>query len=329
MTSRITGTFVYDTRQPAANGIDTLSGTQISASVALAGLGGDVRTYQPNISYTQFIPVRKKKSKNPEVFAFRLQAGTIGSYATTNKIRNANSISFVGGVPIYERYYLGSENDIRGYDNRSLGPIAPFDTYVTTRNVIAATNAAGTPIPIAGFPTGSPIPAEIAALGLLTGPDGPNPALFSRNYRFIGGDTQLLGNFEYRIPLFGPATLAAFADVGSVFNLRKSGTQRINSEFLDDDRFLGAGRITALALINTPQLESRFGSLLYFNNRLLTRQEFYSLFCQGNTPGCPVSIPPGIDQFYLRGEAQQNSLLRVTTHPLISSATSGQRSDSN
>lgn len=311
LTSRITGTFVYDTRQPAANGIDTLSGTSISASIAFAGLGGDVRTYQPNISYTQFIPIRKKKSKSPEVFAFRIQLGTIGSYATTEKIRNANSISFVGGVPVYERYYLGSENDVRGYETRSLGPIAPFDTYVTTRNVIAATNASGTPIPIAGFPANSPIPAEIAALGLLTGPDGANPALFSRNFRFIGGDTQLLGNFEYRIPLFGPATLAAFADIGSVFNLRKSGTQTISSEFLNDDVFLGAGRITALALINTPQLEGRFGSLLYFNNRLITRQEFFSLFCQGNTPGCPVSIPPGIDQFYLRGEAQQNSLLRV------------------
>jgi outer membrane protein insertion porin family len=80
---------------------------------------------------------------------------------------------------------------------------------------------------------------------------------------------------------------------------------------LDDDRFLGPGRVTALALINTPALESRFGSLLYYNNRLLTKQEFFSVFCQGNTLGCPVALPPGLDQFFLRGEAQQNSLLRV------------------
>ncbi len=311
LTSRVTGSFVYDTRQPAANGIDTVSGRQLSVSVALAGLGGDVRTYQPNISYTEFRPIRKKRSRNPEVFAFRIQAGTIGTFALTDTIRNANSISFVGGIPIFERYFLGSENDVRGYDSRAVGPIAPFDTYVTTRNVIAATNSFGTPNPITGFPANSPIPGEIAALGLLTGPDGANPALFSRNFRFIGGDTQLLGNFEYRIPLFGPATLAAFADIGSVFNLRKSGTQRINSEFLDDDRFLGAGRVTALALINTPVLEGRFGSLLYFNNQLITRQEFFRLFCQGNTIGCPVPLPPGIDQFFLRGEAQQNTLLRV------------------
>ncbi|MGQ0540509.1 MAG: outer membrane protein assembly factor BamA [Blastocatellia bacterium] len=311
LTSRVTGTFVYDTRRPAANGIDTVGGSQLTAAFAFAGLGGDVRTYQPNISYTRFIPFRNKKTKNPDVIAFRIQAGTIGTFALTDSVRNANSIAFIGGIPAFERYFLGSENDIRGYNSRSIGPIAPFDTYVTTRNVVAATNSFGTAVPITGFPTGSPIPGEIAALGVLTGASGANPALFSRNFRFIGGDTQLLGNFEYRIPLFGPATLAAFADIGSVFNLRKSGTQTINSEFLQDDTFLGAGRVTALALINTPVLESSFGSLLFFRNRLLTKTDFINEFCRGNRFGCPTSLSPEVQQFFLRGEAQQNTLLRV------------------
>ena len=113
--------------------------------------------------YSKFIPVRKKNTKTPDVFAFRIMAGTIGAFAITEAIRNANSIAFIGGVPAYERYFLGSENDLRGYESRSIGPIAPFDTYVTTRNVVAATNAAGTPVPIAGFPVNSPIPAEIAS----------------------------------------------------------------------------------------------------------------------------------------------------------------------
>jgi outer membrane protein insertion porin family len=278
-------------------------------AVGLAGLGGDVRTYQPNISFSSFIPVRNKRSRNPHVLAFRIQAGTIGSFATTDTIRNANSIAFVGGVPIYERYFLGSENDIRGYNSRAIGPIAPFDTYVTTRNVVVATNAAGTPNEATGFPP--TIEAQLAAIGTLTGPDGANPALFSRNFRFIGGDTQLLGNFEYRIPLFGPATLAAFADIGSVFNLRKSGTQRIDSEFLEDDRFLGAGRITALGLINTPVLESSFGSLLYYRGRVMTKTDFVNEFCRGNRFGCPTALSPEVQQLFLRGEAQQNSLLRV------------------
>lgn len=311
ITSRMTGSFVYDTRQPAANGIDTNSGTQFSLSMALAGLGGDVRTYQPNISFTHFMPVRRKRSKSPEVFAFRIQAGTIGTYAMTDKIRNANSIAFIGGIPVYERYYLGSENDIRGYNSRAIGPIAPFDTYVTARNIQVSTTSFGDVVPISGFPVGSQIPAQIAALGNLTGPDGANPALFSRNYRFIGGDTQILGNFEYRIPIFGPATLAAFADIGSVFNLQKSGTQRIDSEFLEDDRFLGASRLTALSLINTPVLESSYGSILYYRGRVMTKTDFINEFCRGNRFGCPTSLSPEVQQFYLRGEAQQNSLLRV------------------
>jgi outer membrane protein insertion porin family len=309
ITSRITGSFVYDTRQPSANGIDTVNGTQLAFSFGLAGLGGDVRTYQPNVTFSKFIPVRRRSGGDPEVFAFRVQAGTIGAFALTDTVRNANSIAFIGGVPAYERYFLGSENDIRGYNSRSLSPISPFDTYVTSQNLVATTNAIGTPTAATGLPAERL--AEIAQLGVLTGPEGSNPGLYARNYRFIGGDTQLLGNFEYRIPLFGPATLAVFADVGSVFNLRKSGTQRVDTEFFPDATLIGAGRLTALALINAPTLESSFGSLLYYRGRILTRTDFVNEFCRGNRFGCPVSLSPEVQQIYLRGDVQQNSLLRV------------------
>lgn len=309
MTSRITGSFVYDTRQPAKNGIDTLRGSQLAFSLAFAGLGGDVRTYQPSASYTKFIPIRRKKSDNAEVLAFRVQAGTIGAWSQTDKVRNANSISFIGGVPAYERYFLGSENDIRGYDSRAIGPVAPFDTYVTTRNVTLALNPTGTPD--TGHNLDNRTRDEIISIGQLTGPSGVNPALFSRNFRFIGGDTQLLANVEYRIPIFGPATLAIFGDVGSVFNLNRTGTQTINSEFLNDDVFLGAGRMTALGLINTPVLESSFGSILFYRGRVMTVTDYVTEFCRGNRFGCPTALSPQIQQFFLRGEAQQNSQLRV------------------
>ena len=309
ITSQITATFVYDTRQPAANGIDTLSGKSISASMAFAGLGGDVRTYQPTIQYSQFIPVRNKKSKNPHVFAFRIQAGTIGAWSVTDKIQNANSIAYIGGVPAYSRYFLGSENDIRGYEGRSISPVAPFDTYVTSRNVVVAINASGTADQNHGLDPRDR--DEIKTIGEVTGASGSNPALFSKNYRFIGGDTQLLGNFEYRIPLFGPAGMAFFADIGSVFNLRKSGTQTINSEFLPDDTFLGPGRLTALGLINTPVLESSFGSILYYRGRVMTKTDYINEFCRGNRYGCPTSLSPQVQALYLRGDVQQNSLLKV------------------
>ena len=302
ITSRITPSFVYDYR-PRNNGIDTIEGKQLTASFAFSGLGGDVRTYQPSVSYSQFIPLRRKKSTNPEVFAFRLLAGTIGSFATSEKVRNSNSLNFIAGIPRYERYFMGSEQDIRGYESRALSPIAPFDGFVTTRNVVAATNVSGTPVPIAGL-------SELAQLGAFTGVDGANSAQVSRNFQFIGGDTQILGNFEYRIPIFGPANLALFADVGSVFNLHKAETQVINSNFLADDTFVGAGTLTALALRNNPNLESRLGSLLLFNNRLLTTDEFRRNFCQTGF-GCPVSPPQNVQQVFLRGEAQTNTVLRV------------------
>ena len=315
LTSRVTGSFVYDTRRPSSNGIDTISGSQLSMSVALSGLGGDVRTYQPNITYSRFMPIRRKRSKNPEVFAFRLQGGTIGSFATTEKIRNANSIAFVGGVPVYERYYLGSENDIRGYSSRSIGPIAPFDSYITARNTTVSSTISGASTPPLDMTARTR--DEIAQLGLLTGPDGPNAALFSRNFRFIGGDTQLLGNFEYRIPLFGPATLAVFADIGSVFNLRKSGTQRINSEFLPDDTFIGAGRLSQLVLNNNPEIDAQLSSfipgLLYFEpgDRILSANAFRDR-CNALGGLCPfVRLPDGVTPVFIRGEVQQNSLLRV------------------
>ncbi len=309
ITSQITGSFVYDTRQPARNGIDTVGGKQLSISLGFAGLGGAVRTYQPSVSYLQFIPVRNKKSKTPDILAFRLQAGTIQSWSLTSKIRNANSIGFIGGVPAYSRYFLGSENDIRGYDSRSIGPVAPFDTYITSRNVVVATNASGTADTNTGLDTRTR--NELISIGQLTGISGANPALFSRNYRFIGGDTELLGNLEYRLPIFGPATMAIFADVGSVFNLRKAGSQVINSEFLPDDTFIGASRLSALGLINTPVLESSFGSILYYRGRVMTKTDYINEFCRGNRFGCPTSLSPQVQQLYLRGEVQENSILRV------------------
>ncbi|MBA2495246.1 MAG: outer membrane protein assembly factor BamA, partial [Acidobacteria bacterium] len=309
ITSRITPTFVYDSREPSANGIDTLRGKQLTASFALAGLGGDVRTYQPTISYTQFIPVRRKKSRNAEVFGFRLLAGTIGSYATTDKIRNANSLAFIGGVPYYERYRLGSEYDIRGYDRRSIGPLTPLDRFITSRNVIVASNINGTPTPISGL--NSDLVNELAQVGTFTGASGANSAFISTTYQIIPGDTQLLGNFEYRIPIFGPVSLAAFADVGTAFNLRKTGSENINSNFLSDDLLIGAGTLNQIFLRNNPRLEGSFGFPVLFNDHVLTTDEFIRNFCRGNRFGCPVSLPQGLQAFNLRGEAQDNRVLRV------------------
>ena len=53
ITSRVTGTFSYDTRNGS---IDPTQGKELSVSLAIAGLGGDVRSYGPTLSYSQFFP---------------------------------------------------------------------------------------------------------------------------------------------------------------------------------------------------------------------------------------------------------------------------------
>jgi outer membrane protein insertion porin family len=313
-TSRVTPSFVYDSRQPAPNGIDTLKGMQLALQLAFSGLGGDVRTYQPSLSWTQFIPIRKKKSKNAEIFGFRILAGTIGSFATSSKIRASNSLAFVDGVPIFERYFLGSEQDIRGYDVRSISPVVPVNTYVTSRNVVAALNQVGTPVPVPGLNTRDA--AELAAFGTFTGFSGNNPALISRSFQYTGGDTQLLGNFEYRIPIFGPASMAFFADIGSVFNIRKGSVQEINSNFLPDQPFLGQfNDLTLTFLRNNLQYQPANpfvgGLILGREPRPLTREEFNGLLQAGADIDPRTGLPRGLQAVFLRGDAQTNARIEV------------------
>ncbi len=319
ITSRVTGSFVYDTRNAS---IDPTRGRSISASIGLAGLFGDVRTYEPTLEYTQFYPIRNKKSEYPQVFGFRILLGTVGSFATTEKIKNANSLAFVAGVPIYERFFLGDEFTIRGYNVRSISPVTPLDNFISSRNVVVAANAAGTPVTVPG------LPSNLAAIGTFTGAAGSNVAALPRVYTATGGDTQFLGNFEYRIPILGRTVQwAFFADVGNAFNLRSKTPQTFSTQFLGDDTFLGtlgfircpralggvaAVSLTTLAACNNftnLALSPNFGFVAR-DNRLITRAEYDTALRVG--PVDPLTgLPPGMQQVFMRGEAQRNTVVRL------------------
>ena len=319
LTSRATASFVYDSRN--AN-IDPTAGRSLSIALALAGLGGDVRTYEPTLEFTQFYPIRRKRSENPEVFGFRILAGTVGSFATTPTIRNANSLAFVDGVPIYERFFLGDEFTIRGYNVRSISPITPLDNFVGSRNVVLATNPTGTP-EVSPF-----VNQSLSSIGVFTGTTGSNVAQLARAFTATGADTEVLGNFEYRIPIFGRTVSAAlFADIGSAFNLRSKQDQSFSSEFLQDQPFLAT-----VGVIACPRLPGGFaavtlttlaacgnfnnlalspnGGLIARDNRLITRAEFDEALRLGPTDPL-TGLPFGLQQVFLRGEAQTTTVARL------------------
>ena len=205
------------------------------------------------------------------------------------------------------------------YNVRSISPVTPLDTFVTSKNVVIATNPSGTPSPVPGLPT------NLTAIGTFTGSSGANSVSLPRVYTATGADTEVLGNFEYRIPLIGRAVSAAlFVDVGSAFNLRSKGQQTYSSEFLADQPFL-----STIGFITCPRLPSGFasvslttlaacknfsnlalspaGGLVARDNRLITgfgRQD-----TQFTNP--LTLLPFGLQQVFLRGDAQTNTVVRL------------------
>jgi outer membrane protein insertion porin family len=147
-------------------------GTSFSFSTAISGgiFGGDFSMIRPMADYRHFFPDRWL-SGGRNVFAINLQGMYIQSYANSS-------------VPFFDRFYIGGENTIRGFDIRSISPLAISSTPLFDRN-------------------GNPI------IDLKTG----LPAVAS-SITSVGGDTVGILNFEYRIPIAGPLSMAAFYDMG-------------------------------------------------------------------------------------------------------------------
>ena len=183
VTSALTPTFSSSTVNSQFN---ATRGTGITLAAQIAGLGGTVRTIRPTFQYKHFIPVQKGRNS----LGFNFQASYLTGY---------------DGVvaPPFERSYMGGDYDIRGFDIRSISPVA----YLPNKGAITLQNPDGTAVPR----------------------DPSNPSL--GNYTvpipisqivFPGGDTSLVTQFEYHITIAGPVVLAPFVDTGVDPVLRQS-----------------------------------------------------------------------------------------------------------
>ncbi|WP_251106420.1 outer membrane protein assembly factor BamA [Alloacidobacterium dinghuense] len=162
------------------------TGSSFSSAFQLAGLWGNVRYFQPVIEYKQFRPVKW--------FHFNNEGRNIVGYRV-----QANYIHGISGdvAPPFNRFYAGGEADLRGFDIRTATPYG----FVPTRVLFNLTNPDGTCVPRdpTNPQTNQCVQVPIPVYGI-----GP-----------IGGDTQITGNVEYRIPLVGrTAALEFFDDFG-------------------------------------------------------------------------------------------------------------------
>jgi outer membrane protein insertion porin family len=164
------------------------NGKDFNVSMQIAGVGGNVKYISPIASYRQFFPMKglKVNREGHNVLGYRIQL--------------AHITGFGGEVaPPTHRFYSGGEQDLRGFDTRSVGPY----TFIPNNVQFTLTNPDGTSVPLN--------PAN-PALG--------NVVIPLPIYRMvsIGGDTQLVTNLEYRIPIINQVTFAFFTDFGMTFD---------------------------------------------------------------------------------------------------------------
>lgn len=103
--SRIEPTFVFDTvDNPFAprRGMRITGGSKIAGS----GFGGTVNYLRPEAEWIMYIPHTRRTA-----LGLRGQIGYLRPYGGTDEL------------PYYLRYFLGGENQIRGFDLRTVGPI--------------------------------------------------------------------------------------------------------------------------------------------------------------------------------------------------------------
>ena len=161
------------------------TGKEFTAVFQTSGIWGNVRYILPTVAYKQFVPMHylTPSAAGRNVLALRAQVGYVQGFG--------------GAVaPPNNRFYAGGEAELRGFDIRGATPYG----YVPNRVNIQLTNPDGNCVPR------DPQHPELNQCILV--------ALPVYGISSIGGDTNLIANAEYRIPIVGSATFSFFSDFG-------------------------------------------------------------------------------------------------------------------
>ena len=191
------------TQNTLDNPINATRGRSYFYSLAFTGgpIGGNVNTITNTGEFKWFHPINHRRNAVGVRF---LAAWTTG----------------YGGkeVPPYSRFYMGGENDIRGFNIRGISPV----TYIPSVTNQTVTFLDNHHLSGSGYPT----------LGAF------NVPLVAYTITFPGADLQSVANFEYRIPIAGPVSMTLFSDLGtdgilnkSALKLDPTGVANINQQF--------------------------------------------------------------------------------------------------
>lgn len=183
VSSGITPTVSYST---VDSPLSPTRGKSLYYALNLTGgiLGGNVDTISNTVTATYFHQTYHKRN----VIGLRLLSAWITGY-------NGHD------VPPYSRFYLGGENDVRGFDFYTISPFVEIP-YLNS--------AAITYLDQTRLTNGSPTPVALSV---------PTVTYFTER---PGGDFQTVGNMEYRIPIAGPVELRLFNDFGIDGIVRRS-----------------------------------------------------------------------------------------------------------
>ncbi len=195
ITSKITPSFTMNTLDAA---YAPHHGKSLFIGGEFSGLGGTVHTIRPIVQFKQFFPMQKRRN----AFGYNVQASFISGF---------------GGIvaPPFERAYLGGENDLRGFDIRTVSPIA----YLPSAQTVALRNPDGTFVP-----SNKKFPVVVGSSGQCVSNCYSIPVPYQQ-LTTPGGDLSLHGNLEYRITIAGPVAIAPFVDMGVDPILRNSQLQ--------------------------------------------------------------------------------------------------------